>query len=187
MSRINDFSFSFKEPSKAHRVTVCMCVREKKVFLRVQGEKPRWCACFCLELALENACKAQTFAMAGWCFCYSWHYNILCFFWLLPLSFHQSGKSNVVQRGHVRWNNGSKILNKEWKGAGVWMTIGQKWGWELMMWGGRRSRLMIDLHWLNIIRLLFYVSTPLLSWYHTENGKMWPANDLPFGAIHFLY
>lgn len=24
-----------------------------------------------------------------------------------------SGKSNVVQRGHVRQNNGSKILNKE--------------------------------------------------------------------------
>lgn len=26
----------------------------------------------------------------------------------------------------------------------------------------------------------FMYQPPLLFWYHTENGKMWPANDLPF-------
>lgn len=64
------------------------------------------------------------------------------------------------------------------------MTIGQELGVRTddVGWGGGggEPRLMIDLHWLNIIRILFFhVSTPLLSWYHTENGKMWPANDLP--------
>lgn len=40
MSRINDFSFSFKEPSKAHRVTVCarvcVCAGGKEECVRMQ-------------------------------------------------------------------------------------------------------------------------------------------------------
>lgn len=32
---------------------------------------------------------------------------------VVPLLSPPSGKSNVVQRGHVRRNNGSKILNEE--------------------------------------------------------------------------
>lgn len=66
MSRINDFSFSFKEPSKAHRVTVCVCVEtegEGKSVCASTGIQRR--ACSCPEFALENACKSQTFAMAG--------------------------------------------------------------------------------------------------------------------------
>ena len=97
-----------------------------------------------------------------------------------------SGKSNVVQRGHVRWNNGSKILNKGWKGATVWMTIGQNRGWGLMMWG---ETVQIDdrspLVKYYQASFLCISPPPILFWYHTENGKMLPDNDLLL--CHFLF
>lgn len=43
MSRINDFSFSFKEPGKAHRVTVCVRACERAC-VETEGERKGVCA-----------------------------------------------------------------------------------------------------------------------------------------------
>lgn len=68
------------------------------------------------------------------------YYVFLFFFWQLPLLLSLlTGKSNVVRGEHVSWNNGSKILNKEWKGARVWMTIGRSLGVEGWWWEGVAS------------------------------------------------
>lgn len=89
MSRINDFSFSFKEPSKAHRVTVCV---------EEESERKGVCASMRRESAtpwmlvpglcsMRMHAKHRLLLWAADVFVTPDTITYYVFFWLLPLSF----------------------------------------------------------------------------------------------------